>query len=286
MRHRFRSLVAACGLAAASPAIAQTIPTYAIDAASQPLPPQVAPHPINVPPPLDPITQQKIEQLRQRLAQRDQLQREIDQLIVETQTPQQMVVHLELLEVNRTLADKLGIGSAKQDPSVSTMDFWPWTMAQLNELRRQGAVETLVSPKLHVTSGQLATSQVGVSHENSELNGVDSPFTEISVRADSLGNNRVRVDFKVDRASPSEADKLNPNPALRASHVGVSSRIDAAFEEPQMLGGLISKRTRTRRGALGRVTETVHVETVLLIRTEAIMPQSAGVVPASAIAPR
>jgi len=285
MRPRLHSLVAACGLAAGSPAIAQTVPTYAIDVASQTLPPQVAPHPINVPAPPDPITQQKIEQLRQRLAQRDQLQREIDQLIVETQTPQQMVVHLELLEVNRTLADKLGFVSPRQDPAVSTMQFGPWTMAQLDELRRQGAVETLVSPKLHVTSGQLATTQVGVPHENSALNGVDSPFTEISVRADSLGNNRVRVDFKVDRASPSEADKSNPNPALRAHRITVDSGIEAAFREPQMLGGLISQRTRTRRGALGRVTETIHVETVLLIRTEAIMPRSAGVVPASAIAP-
>lgn len=281
-----RLIVTFAALSFAASASAQTIPALAAGVPLQQAPQAVAPYPSNVPAPLDPITQQKIEQLRQRLAQRDQLQREIDQLVVETQTPQQMVVHLELLEVNRTLADKLGIGSAKQDPFVSTMDFWPWTMTQLDELRRQGAVETLVSPKLHVTSGQLATTQVGVPHENSELNGVDSPFTEISVRADSLGNNRVRVDFKVDRASPSEADKSNPNPALRASHVGVSSRIDAAFEEPQMLGGLISKRTRTRRGALGRVTETVHVETVLLIRTEAIMPRSAGVVPASAIAPR
>jgi hypothetical protein len=246
-------------------------------------PPAVAPHPINAPAPADPMLLQKLELLRARIGQRDQLQREIDQLIIETQTPQQMVIHLELLEVNRTMAEKLGIGSKKRDPSVSVAEAQSWTMAELDELRRQGAVETLVSPKLHVTSGQLATSQIGVANANSELNGVESPFTDISVRADSLGNNQVRVDFRVDRTSPSEADKSNRDPALRTHCITVSSRTDSTFGETQVLGGMISKLTRTKRGALGRVTETVYVETVLLIRAEAVMPRTAGIVPAAAI---
>ena len=82
-------------------ASAQTVPALAAG-----VPPQVAPHPINVPAPPDPVTLQKLGLLRERIVQRDQIQREIDQLIVETQTPQEMVVHLELLEVNRTMAEK------------------------------------------------------------------------------------------------------------------------------------------------------------------------------------
>lgn len=262
-------------------ASAQTDPALAAG-----VPPQVAPHPINVPTPPDPVTLQKLGLLRERIVQRDQIQREIDQLIVETQTPQEMVVHLELLEVNRTMAEKLGIGSEKRDPAVSTLEFWPWTAAELEQLREKGAVQTLAAPQLKVESGQPATSQAGVAHANASDNGVDSPFTEFRVRADSLGNNRVRVEFNIDHASPSEEDKSQRNPLYRTRRSSISSGVESAFGESQMLGGLTSLRTRTRRGALGRVTETIHVEMVLLIRTEAVMPQTAGVVPASAIAPR
>lgn len=262
-------------------ASAQTIPALAAG-----VPPQVAPHPIDVPAPPDPVTLQKLGLLRERIVQRDQIQREIDQLIVETRTPQEMVVHLELLEVNRTMAEKLGIGSAKRDPAISTMEFWPWTAAELELLREKGAVQTLAAPRLEVESGQPAASQAGVAHVNASDNGVDSPFTEFRVRADSLGNNRVRVEFNVDHATPTENGKSQRDPLHRTQHSSISSGMESAFGESQMLGGLISQRTRTRRGALGRVTETIHVELVLLIRTEAVMPQTAGVVPATAIAPR
>jgi hypothetical protein len=56
--------------------------------------------------------------------------------------------------------------------------------------------------------------------------------------------------------------------------------------EPLLLSGLRCKETRTRRGALGRVTEEITTETVVLIRVEGVLPRSAGVVPASAIVPR
>jgi hypothetical protein len=261
-------------------ASAQTVPALAAG-----VPPQVAPHPINVPAPPDPVTMQKLGLLRERIVQRDQIQREIDQLIVETRTPQEMVVHLELLEVNRTMAEKLGISSKQRDPAVSTLEFGPWTAAELEQLRAKGAVQTLAAPKLEVVSGQQATSQIGVAHANSDDNGVDSPFTDIRVRADSLGNNRVRVEFNVDHATPAEEGKSQRDPLHRMQHSSANSRIESAFGESQMLGGLISRRTRTRRGALGRVTETIHVEMVLLIRTEAVMPTTAGVVPATAISP-
>ena len=278
----FRRLVfTAAWLIAAQTAVAQTLPQPPTG-----VPAPIAPHPINAPTPPDPAMLQKLELLRQQIAQRDQLQREIDQLIVETRTPQEMVVHLELLEVNRTMAEKLGIGSAKRDPAVSTVEFWPWTAAELELLREKGAVQTLAAPRLEVESGQPATSQIGVAHANSDDNGVDSPFTDIRVRADSLGNNRVRVEFNVDHATPSEEGKSQRDPLYRTRHSSISSRVESAFGESQMLGGLISQRTRTRRGALGRVTETSHVEMVLLIRTEAVMPTTAGVVPATSIVPR
>jgi hypothetical protein len=249
-------------------------------------PPASAPHPINAPPPADPALVQKLELLRERIGQRDQLQREIDQLIVETQTPQRMVVHFELLEVNYTAAVKLGLmpTGTRLDGALSNRPVW--TLADLEKLRQEGAVQALISPSIEVSSGEQAASHFGGAHANTDQNGVDSPFTELRVRADSLGNNQVQVDFRIDRATPPEGKKTSSGPIPQTQRTMVDSRLTSSFGETQLLGGAITERTRTRRGALGRATETIMIETVLLIRVDAEMPQTAGVVPAAAIAPR
>jgi hypothetical protein len=285
MRPRFHSLVAVCGLAV-SPVIAQTVPTYAIDGASQPLPPQVAPHPVNVPAPPDPVTQQKLELLRERIAQRDQLQREIDQLIVETQTPQCMTVHFELLEVNHSAATKLGISPSGPNLTGSFGVRPSWTLDELEKLRKAGVVQTLFAPRVQVLSGEQAKAQIGDLPANSDEEKIDSPYAKLEVRADSLGNNQVQVDFRLDRGTPLEGKETDNGPIPRTQHTTINSRVTSKFGTTETFGGPTIERTRTRRGALGRVTETAVVEHVLLIRVEAVMPHSAGVVPASAIAPR
>ena len=281
-----RLVMTLAALLFAKSATAQTVPTYAIDVASQPFPPQVAPHPINVPAPPDPATLQKLELLRQRIAQRDQLQREIDQLIVETQTPQSMTVHFELLEVNHSAAAKLGItpsgpqlmGSAGVRPS--------WTLDELEKLRQAGAVQTLASPRIQVQSGEQAATQIGVVPSNGDAEKIDSPYTKLEVRADSLGNNQVQVDFRLDRGAPLGGKKTDNGPIPRTQHTIINSCVTSKFGATETFGGLTIDRTRTRRGALGRITETIMVETLLLVRVDAEMPRTTGVVPASAIAPR
>lgn len=278
----FRRLVfTAAWLITAQTAVAQTLP--------QPpsgVPAPIAPHPINAPTPPDPAMLQKLELLRQQIAQRDQLQREIDQLIVDTQTPQCMTVHFELLEVNYSAVAKLGIMPTGRQLTGSFSTRRAWTPDDLEKLRLEGAVQTLVSPRVQVLSGEQATTQMGAAPANGDEAEIDSPFTKLEVRADSLGNNQVQIDFRLDRATPIEGKKTDNGSIPRTQHTTIDSRVTSKFGETESFGGVISERTRTRRGALGRVTETLMVETVLLVRVDAEMPQTAGVVPATAIAPR
>lgn len=278
MLPRIHSLVAACGLAAASPAIAQTVPTYAIDAASQPLPPQVAPHPINAPAPADPVTQQKLEQLRQRIAQRDQLQREIDQLIVETQTPQTLKVFLEMLEINVTAADAYREKNMPNQPVPVNTSKTMWSEIELDKLREAGIATSLARPALMVLSGQPASTRVSDAE--------NTIATEVQLQADALGNNRVFLDLHVERTEPIQGVKNEANAEVPRRRSFSNPSLELTLGQPLLLPGLRCKETRTRRGALGRVSEEITTETVVLIRVEGVMPRSAGVVPASAIAPR
>lgn len=201
-------------------------------------------------------TSTQLELLHQKIAQRDQLQREIDQLIVVTQTPQMIEIHLELLEVNIETAEKLGI-------DLSTL-----TSPQLEELRRAGAMQSLSRPRLMSSSGQQINSQVGDS--------------KIECRADSLGNNRVRLTLHIAAKSSADADFKSP----QGTTLSADTSLELNFSETRILSGLISKRTQTRRGALGRVTETIRTQMTLVVRAEPIMPRPAGVVPAAAFTPR
>jgi hypothetical protein len=254
-------------------ASAQTVPALAGG-----VPPQVAPHPINVPAPPDPVTLQKLGLLRERIVQRDQIQREIDQLIVETKTPQVMKIYLELLEINVTAADAYREKNLPDQPVVFDPKKTMWGVIELDKLREAGIATSLARPQLMVLSGQQASSRVG----NSE----NSSVTEVQLRADSLGNNRVFIDLYVERVVPTPGKKngTNAEPPRRFSISNPS--LELTFDEPSLLSGLRSKEKRTRRGALGRVTEEVTTETVLLITAEGVMPRQADVVPATAIAPR
>jgi hypothetical protein len=276
MRRHILSLAALCLAAPAA---------HAQQLAAPGMPQQTAaPHPVNLAPP-GPVQQEKLELLRHCIAQRDQLQRQIDQLVVETQTPEQMIVHLELLEVNLTAAEKLGIAPKAQETPAGTTTLNSWSGDDIAKLRSNDALQVLAAPKLEVANGEDARSQFG-ANANSELNGVESPYTDVQVRADALGNNRARVQFRVDRMTPDQDGRKKNDPAFRTQQSTVDSQVELAFDETISMGGLVMNRTRTRRGALGRVTETYKSEMVLLIRAEAVLPHASAIIPATAISPR
>ena len=273
-----RCLVTFAALSFAASPSAQTIPALAAGVPLQQVPQAVAPHSTNVLASPDPVTLQKLELLRQRIAQRDQLQREIDQLIVETQTPQTLKVFLEMLEINVTAADAYREKNMPNQPVVFDPNKTMWGEIELDKLREEGIAKSLARPALMVLSGQPASTRVS--------NAENTIATEVQLQADALGNNRVFLDLHVERIEPLQGNKNAANAEVPQRRSFTTPSLELTLGEPLLLPGLRCKETRTRRSALGRVTDEITTETVVLIRVEGIMPRSAGVVPASAIAPR
>lgn len=222
-------------------------------------------YPVAAPPAVTPAAlatmSPQLELLHQKIAQRDQLQREIDQLIIETQTPQVIELHLELLEINVATAEELGI-------DLSTL-----TPPQVEELRRQGATQTVLNPKFMTSSGEQLNSHLGEEKK-------------IQCRADSLGNNRVHLALHVAAKTNAELNDAAGATSPQGTTLAFDTRLECNFSEPRILSGLRLKRTQTRRGALGRVTESITTQAVLIVRAEPVLPQAVGVVPAAAFTPR
>jgi hypothetical protein len=262
MRHRLHAVTAACGLAVTTPATipvrAQTPPaSYPATAPTQPLSSAQ-----------DPILLQKLDLLRQRIAERDQLQREIDQLIVETRTPQAVQVFLEFMEVNLTAAERLGIA-----PAVGGA----FTPSQLEDLRQRGAIVFHSRPQLMGATGETLRMQTTNSETGAPLG------TTVELQADSLGANRVRI--AVHAKNQSKAEKSSKTPEVPHT-LEIDTQFEAAFGETKVFQGLLMNRTQTRRGALGRVTETIQTEAILVVRVEPILPRAAQVAPATVFSPR
>ena len=210
----------------------------------------------------------QLELLRQKIAQRDQLHREIDELVIATQTPQQMVVHIELLEVNITAAGR---------PEGNGLTVGAWTVEEIEELRKKGLAKSLAAPRLAAASGQFVNSQVGGANGSQQR----SSSTDVQLRPDSLGSNVVRIALRVEHTENGEDAVANREGAQHPPQFAVDTNLQMQFGETQILSGLVTKRTQTRRGALGRVTEMVTLERIVVVRAEPILPRTAGVVPAA-----
>lgn len=216
---------------------------------------------------VDVSLQQKLQLLQQRIAERDRLQQEIDRLLLETQTPETIAVSVEFIELNWTAAEKLG---------VKLVDQQSLTGAQLGQLRKQGAARTIFRPKFMAPSGQVVHSRLG--HEGAENSAADA--SEISVRVDALGGNRVNVDLHARHVGVPTENQSQP------TGISVDTHYQSTLGDTNLFRGALVTSERTRRAALGRVTETVKLEQLVLVRTEAVMPQTGAIIPATAISPR
>ena len=152
-----------------------------------------------------------------------------------------------------------------------------WTSREIQLLREKGIAKSLETPELMAVTGQAATSRSG--------GDVDTSL-EVQLRPDSLGANQVHLQLFVERTTADDSASSERNGPSVPSKISFTTALDLAFGETRVLSGMITKRTQTRRGALGRVTQEIVTEPVLLVRVEGITPRTAGIVPVSAIAPR
>lgn len=265
------------------------------------MPPTQAPHIASLP--RSPQRETELVLLREKLAQRDQLQREIAALRESTQTPEQISVHVKMIEINRTKLRKLGIdlstlGNGRLNPAdlaavlgveSGSTNSLPPTMGMcfnvdpamfnlIASLERQNVSRVLATPTIVVMSGQ-----PGALHVGSEIpvaspgapGGVQTQKcgTQVDLTADTLGDNRVRIHIKPRVSEPISCSFVNQNgetmPALSVRQLDTA--FESEFGKTTILSGLVQERTETRIDQFGRKSDEIQEIALMFIVTPQIV---------------
>jgi Flp pilus assembly secretin CpaC len=239
--------------------------------------------------------------LKEKLAQRDQLQREIAALRESTQTPEQILVRVKVLEVNLTklrqanidlttivdgqpqpidiaaLLDGRATGSTGATPSHNYANYASIDNASVGvfaALEKSSLGRILVDPKLVLLDGRAASFHVG--GQVPVPGSSDAPATQIDygtkldVTATCLGNNRVRLAIhpRITELDNSHAIEVggNPVPATRVREIDFGSEVE--FGKSVVMSGLIQERTvATKSGWSLRTSEETHEIALVVVVT-------------------
>jgi hypothetical protein len=270
------------------------VPNEAPDVA----PPADVPHVASLP--NSPVHEAAKSLLKAKLAERDQLQREITALRNSTQTPEQISVHVKIVEINRTklrqvhvdwaqpvngklseadLAAVLGVDSGPKNSALGFLsNLDPSVLDFIAALERHNIGRELASPTMVVLSGQPGTLHVG-----SEI-PIASPAapggihtlkcgTQVDLTADAVGDNRVRINIRP-RISAAIGDaRVNQNgdtpPALSVRQLDTA--FESEFGKTTILSGLVQERTESRTDQFGRKSDETQEIALMFIVTPQIV---------------
>jgi Flp pilus assembly secretin CpaC len=231
------------------------------------------PRPVAVPGSSAPSAE--FQRLQQKLAQRDVLQREIEELSRATQTPQQVLVRVQMIQVNLSklkqlgmdFVDPLGQSSASsiaapppgdglagdlenEQPTKPTTSDHEAFRDFLMTLRQHGVAQTLADPSVVTVSGRPASVNVGGNYPMPGAPGSPNAVeygtfgTELKVVATAIGNNRVRLDVHP-RVSTIDAENsiVVNGQSVPTVHVQqCDTSCEATFGETIALSGMVSVR--------------------------------------------
>lgn len=213
-----------------------------------------------------------VGELETKLAQLEQLQRDIVELRRTTGAPEQMIVKVTIVEVNRTKCRNMGFdftttSTTGKGDLVSQIQRFP---ALVEALKRNRLAIVMADPALAVTSGRPAKLRVGRSALTTDSNGNVTEGelgTSVNVMARSIGGNKVRVEI-----SP-EFDELVQGRLTAESH-----SFDAAFEttlgvpfvlaEPRTT--VVKSVTRIVDGEQRTKEETEEVQRLTVVTVEGV----------------
>ena len=184
-----------------------------------PLPANQPPHQIGVAAP-DPAMVKLQGVLKQRLAERDALQREIEELRRASQTSEQFLVKIKLIELNRSKLVRAGFDFGEVTSSgpvsssvadliskpgefgITTIEETQGFLAFMNALRADGIATILAEPTLVTIYGRPASFHQGgivwLPSPGEVGRGEPEKFgTEVKVLVESAGNNQAKLQLKL-----------------------------------------------------------------------------------------
>jgi len=232
--------------------------------------------------------------LKQKLAEMNCLQSEIDELRAATGTPQQILVKLQAIEVSRTkmrtqgfdiaiLRENPHANSAAQAPrTASAIGYTVNDTAAVNELIEQllknNIAKVLAEPNLIAVSGRPASFNVGKevplpmqpgSNKAVEFKPVG---TQVDVLAVAQGDHRVRLELRarigeIDNSRPIEVNRVKV-PAISVRQV--SSGVNLKFGQTAVFSGLVQKRTQRQKRENKIVDVENEIELLFVVTPELI----------------
>ena len=240
--------------------------------------------------------------LKEKLAERDRLQREIAALREATQTPEQMLVRVKMLEIDLTKLRRLGVdlttlvnGQAQNVDVAAFVESGTFTisgtpqaakhdaanvdrgMLDLFEaLEQRNVAKVLAEPSMVVTTGRPASLCVGgefpVPVENLHSAKFRKYGTQLDLVAESLGDNRVRIDVRprVSELDSSRAIKVGDVdvPALTVRECDLSREM--TLGQTAVVAGLVQERQVSVMTESGARTEVQEVALVVVVTPEIV----------------
>jgi Flp pilus assembly secretin CpaC len=210
--------------------------------------------------------------LKQKLAEMNCLQSEIDELRIATGTPRAILVKMKVTEVSRTKLRELGV---EFDDLMASGRI---SKEQLDWLKKNNAAKILSEPNIAVTCGRPASFIVGGEVPMPTVPGSQQAVefkrhgTEIDLLAIAQGENRVRLEV---RARVSEIDEGHEIDVAGKRVPGFNVRqVDSAVDTEMGKTVAVSGSVQRRQEAIqvgGKVSNVEsEVELVFLVTPEAV----------------
>jgi Flp pilus assembly secretin CpaC len=218
----------------------------------------------------------KMAVLRQKRADIAQLQHEVDQLRGEAGAKQQITVRVEVMEVSLTKMEKTGVDATNVSSGYANM-----TAADAKQLLRtlsESNLGKMVSEPTVVTlDGNPASLHVGGEVPHPARNGAKGEVelrpigTQLDVLPQTLGENRVRLDFRLRMSNIDSGQMVDINgshvPVLNVEEV--DTKIETAIGDSVVLSGMEETRVESQKRSTGKTEEVRNrIGTIFVVTPE------------------
>jgi hypothetical protein len=250
--------------------------------------------------PQSPQHEVELSLLHEKLARRDQLQREITALRESTQTPEQIFLTVKLVEINRTKLRQLNVdwsifdnGKHRSVDVVGLLGIKPGSnpaelhmqpnvdpavLKLFDALVRQDVAKILATPAVTVISGRPASIAVGGElpvPQPAPPGGItiQKYGTQLDVLAVSIGENRVRIEIhpRFSELDTTHTIVVDGQSTPRLSVREFDTAVEMEFGKIMVMSGLGQERKVARSSWQGRNQEQVEEFTLILAVTSQIV---------------
>lgn len=257
--------------------------------------PYIEQAPITVSPqPALPLPSNAQSLLQSKLAERDRLQREITELRKSTNTPEQLLIRVRVLEIDRTKLNQAGVELKLMGSEGTPFDLTPILRGDrvvgyqtidnsalkgvFEVLETQQFAKTIANPSIVTVSGDPASLHVGgeIPVPPVEVGGaitVKEYGTRLDVTATTLGDNRVRLAIhpRIAEVDDTQGIVVGGNKIPAVSLREVDSACELRLGESFLISGLVQQRRINKPGWAIRKSEEVHEIALVVVATPEIV---------------